>query len=84
MACANSFITILALLTFAFTVWPGWGGETATKWVVGLSMLFIILTVWTGMECKCTRANEPVKAASRAAPKKTTKRRGSHARTKRT
>ncbi len=54
MACANVFVTILALLTFAFVVWPNWGGDTATNWVVGLSMLFIILSVWGGMKCRCT------------------------------
>jgi hypothetical protein len=73
MACANTGITILALLNFAFTVWPNWGTPTTKMWVAGISSVLIIIFVWSGMECKCTASCKPEVSSTTSAPKKTVK-----------
>jgi len=59
MTCVNWGLTILAAVIFVFTVWPNWGGATATMWVVGIASVLIVIISWTGVECKpCRMAKE--------------------------
>ena len=52
MTCVNWSLTILAVIIFAFGVWPGYLGASATNWIVGIAAALIVLIAWTGVECK--------------------------------
>ncbi len=62
MTCSNVMLTLGAILIFLFVVWPGVGGM-ATKWVVGIACLAIVLIAWTGVKCsyceKCVTTATP-------------------------
>ena len=52
MVCANILLTIAAILTFLFAVWPGLAGEMVTRWVVGIAAVVVVVVAWTGVKCK--------------------------------
>ena len=52
MTCMNCLLTICSVLIFVFAVWPGYGGEVLTDWVIGVASLVILIVAWTGVECK--------------------------------
>jgi len=52
MTCMNCLLTICSVLIFVFAVWPGYGGESLTNWIVGVSAVVILVVAWTGVECK--------------------------------
>jgi len=52
MTCVNWSLTVLAAVIFLFGVWPGFVGDTATNWIIGISAVLILLITWTGVECK--------------------------------
>jgi hypothetical protein len=52
MVCANIILTLAAILTFLFAVWPGLGGEMVTRWVVGIAAVVVVVVAWTGVKCK--------------------------------
>jgi len=48
----NLLLGIASILTFLFVVWPGFGGEMATKWVVGIAAVVVLLIAIFGVTCK--------------------------------
>ncbi|MBW3000110.1 hypothetical protein KY339_05550 [Candidatus Woesearchaeota archaeon] len=53
MVCANVLLTIAAILTFLFVVWPAaLAGEMVTRWVVGIAAVVVVVVAWTGVKCK--------------------------------
>ena len=67
MVYANILLTVTALATFAFVVWPNWGGETVTNWVVGVAAVLTIVVAWTMVKCKCTPKEAPKEAPAEKA-----------------
>ena len=62
MTCVNWSLTILSILIFASVVWPGFGGEMVSQWIVGSSAVLILIVTWTGVICKpCAVKNDTLK-----------------------
>jgi len=61
---------VFALATFGFGVWP-WAGSAASTWVVGIAAVLVLITAWTGVECKPCARNEEM--AVKPVAKKTVK-----------
>ena len=57
MTCMNWTLTVLSVLIFIFAVWPGYGTEVTTQWVVGISAVLILIVAWSGVECKPCAVN---------------------------
>ena len=54
------------MLIFVFAVWPGYGTEMVTQWVVGITAVLILIIAWTGVECKpCRIAKQKARSAVR-------------------
>lgn len=51
MTCSNWILTVFAVAIFVFTMWPEMMGIVATKWVVGIAVIVILIVAWTGVKC---------------------------------
>lgn len=72
MTCANTLLSILAIVNFLFVVWPKFGGAT---WVVLITSVLTLIIAWTMVECKACKSKPIRPAPSRVAPAKPQKRR---------
>jgi hypothetical protein len=52
MSCANSGITLFALIILVLTIWPALLSAVAVKWTIIVATVLIIITVSAGCECK--------------------------------
>ncbi len=51
MTCSNWILTVLAVVIFLFTMWPETIGVVASKWVIGVAAVIILIVAWTGVKC---------------------------------
>jgi hypothetical protein len=52
MTCVNWTLTVFAIATFIFAMWPEIIGATAAKWVISVIAVLILIIAWTGVICK--------------------------------
>lgn len=52
MTCTNWTLTVLSIAIFVLTFWPDVLGVGATKWVVGVAAVLVLITTWTMVICK--------------------------------
>ena len=58
MSCANWILTILSAVVFVLDMWPGLLAG-ASKWIVAVAAIVMVIVAWTGCECKyCRRMPE--------------------------
>ena len=70
MVCANIFLTVAALITFFFGVWPPIGGETLQMWMLVISSVATLILAWTMVDCKACKNKTGDAAAPIEAPAK--------------
>ena len=61
MTCANWTLTITSIAIFVFAMWPDLIGATASKWVIAIAAVIILITAWTCVECKFCKKEQPKK-----------------------
>ena len=69
MMCSNWILTVLAVVIFMFTMWPDTIGLTASKWVIGIAVIAILIVAWTGVKCSYCE-NMPKTEVKQTRPKK--------------
>jgi len=62
MVCMNSLLTVSALAILVFAIWPDMVGANASKWIIGIAAVVIIIVAWTGVVCKpCMNRKKDIK-----------------------
>jgi hypothetical protein len=52
MVCANILLTIMAILTIVFAVWPTMIGATNAMYGLVVVAVIVLIVTWTGCKCK--------------------------------
>jgi len=52
MAYANWILTILAVITLIFAIWPSIAGAEGSKWIIVIAAIIVLIVTWTCVKCK--------------------------------
>ena len=52
MTCANWMLTVGAALIIVLSFWPEFVGASASKWVIVVTAVVMLVITWTIVECK--------------------------------
>lgn len=62
MTCSNWMLTIAAILTIIFAVWPAMVGLEVAKWIIVIIAVVVLIIAWTCIDCRLCKDMKPGKA----------------------